>query len=533
LLGVPIQDDPATPFVNEEEFEQAHYALSIAVDPTNENNVYIGSRDIYRCLNVTSIGNRWTRISEWSSSTTNYVHADQHQIVFESASNSKAYITTDGGIFRSTNLNAATPIFTAINRNLRITQFYNVSTSAGSSTFQALGGTQDNGTQQFDNGYLSNTRSVLGGDGAYCFIAPNNSLNRVVSSQNGNYSISTDGGVTFIRAGTRNRGSFINPTDWAVLPSGQVNMFSDGNDYGAGTNEFFRWDNIFGGTPTPTRFSDALFLDGGVLRDISFIKVSPNNVNTVYIGFSERGSTTTRFQLVRMTNANSATPTFTDITGDINITAYLSCIAIKKSSSGFDDEMVLTFSNYGIKNIWYTATGRSNSPTWRALDQECNTAGCLPDMPIRYALFIPDVTFANPSGYKLLLATETGVWATKLLENEATKWYPINGGKLPNVRTQMLTYRPSDGMLFVATHGRGLWRSDMFSPKQVDFTAIVQQSGFGIRTLCKLNLIDNSEGATSWDWDLNNDGSIDGISQYQRFDYCGNSEQEIRLTWRR
>jgi hypothetical protein len=318
-------------------------------------------------------------------------------------------------------------------------------------------------------------------------------------------------------------------------------MFSDGNKYtGNGSTEIqyiYRWNNIFSSAVTVDSFANReIFRDttptDGLVRRISFIKVSPNSPDIVYIGLSDRTRTTIRSRLIRMSNANGTTPTFTDITGDLYTTAYISSIAIKKEPSGIDKEIVLTFSNYGTKNIWRTTNANATSLTWQALDISYSSTedGRLPDMPVRYALFPPDTTTKNPYGYKLLIATETGIWATKKFEEVNTKWYPINDNKLPNVRTQMLTYRESDGMLFVATHGRGLWRSDMFSNTKVDFTATVVQEGWGRNTRCNLILLDQSEGASAWKWDLNNDERVDGIHPYQKFDYCGNPYQEIKLT---
>jgi hypothetical protein len=541
-------------------FTQAAYALSIAVDPNNDNQLYLGGQNLYQCSDVTDLSQPWTSITVNSPGASdapypNYVHADHHQIIFESGSSSTVYIATDGGLFRSDNVNSTSPKFNAINKNLRITQFFTVSASSESYTFKVLAGSQDNGTKSFDKSYLSNPRHALNGDGAYCFINPNNASNQVASSYFGTYRISsTRGGIIYFPTPLitslfftkQGRGSFINPTDWALLPSPShpVNMFSDGNKYSSNMDPsteiqyIYRWNNIFSSTMTVDSFADRdIFRDlppagDGLVRRISFIKVSPNSPDIVYIGLSDRTRTTIRSRLIRMSNANGVTPTFTDITGDLYTTAYISSIALKKEPSGVDKEIVLTFSNYGTKNIWRTTNADAASLSWQALDINYQSIedGRLPDMPVRYALFPPETTSRNPYGYKLLIATETGIWATKNFEELNTKWYPINDNKLPNVRTQMLTYRESDGMLFVATHGRGLWRSDMFSNTKVDFTATVVQEGWGRNTRCNLILLDQSEGASAWKWDLNNDEIVDGIHPYQKFDYCGNPYQEIKLT---
>jgi hypothetical protein len=56
---------------------------------------------------------------------------------------------------------------------------------------------------------------------------------------------------------------------------------------------------------------------------------------------------------------------------------------------------------------------------------------------------------------KPILATETGVWQTSLINGGLTVWDAEPG--FPNVRVDMLQYRASDGLLAAATHGRGIF----------------------------------------------------------------------------
>jgi hypothetical protein len=330
--------------VNLEHFSQPAYALSIAVNPNDSKQIYIGGDILYRCSN-TELPIQWIPINSSRISDVNYVHPDVHQIVFQNRSSSIAYIATDGGIFRSDNINSLnpTPTFENRNNNLRITQSYSVSASAATAPLRILTGTQDNGTQLLTKHYLSNSTMKSGSDGGYCFVAPNNHLNQVSSMIEGKYNIYRSNGINNLRTNgitnsTQARGSeLVNATDWAVLPDGTVNMFSDGHLYKESVvgqeNRFFRWNNVFGNinTVNVTSFdNDSAFLgDGGLLYRINFIKVSPNSPNTVYIALSSRSGGYSR--LIRMTEANSATPQFTNIMGDLETTGYISSIAIKKA----------------------------------------------------------------------------------------------------------------------------------------------------------------------------------------------------------
>jgi Secretion system C-terminal sorting domain len=331
----------------------------------------------------------------------------------------------------------------------------------------------------------------------------------------------------------KEHGAFITPTDWSILAGDVVNMISDGSI--AGLTQIFRWNNIFGTNPTLNPFTDALLAG----YKITFIKVSPNDNNRVYIGLSDRS--TNDIRIVKVESINIA-PSFTNFTGTFtgasSVKGYISCIAIKKSSTGAtdDDDIVFTLSNYGVQSVWKKDFNAVINPNWSPLD--LLSGGSLPDMPIRGAAFPPTV---NPFGHQLLLATETGVWATDHLNGTSTLWVPINNNKLPKVRTQALICRETDGMLFAATHGRGLWRSDVYTSSRVDFNANITVTDIWIPVImggrvkyiskksCTLNLTDISTSVvpvTSISWHVN-DIRV-GSSSTVSVPYCG--EQDIRLT---
>jgi hypothetical protein len=74
---------------------QAWYDLSAAVDPENPAIVYIGGIDLLRS---TDSGNSWEQLSQWYGSGFQYVHADQHEIIFYPNSRYEGIIANDGGI---------------------------------------------------------------------------------------------------------------------------------------------------------------------------------------------------------------------------------------------------------------------------------------------------------------------------------------------------------------------------------------------------------------------------------------------------
>ena len=134
-----------------------------------------------------------------------------------------------------------------------------------------------------------------------------------------------------------------------------------------------------------------------------------------------------------------------------------------------ENNIIVAFSNYGINNVWVTNDGGTN---WAAID------GNLPDMPVRWAMFYPG------TNSKAIIATETGVWQTELINGSSTAWDPETS--FPNVRTDMLQYRSSDGLLVASTHGRGI------------FSAIISASSCGNVASLTSSAITISSATISW-----------------------------------
>jgi len=393
---------------------QAWYCMGIAVDPTNANNVIVGSLDCYKTTNG---GSSWTKISEWVGTTGQYVHADQHIVSWRS--NGQVLIGSDGGVFYSPN--AGTTISDR-NTGLRIKQFYAVAVHP-TSTDYFLAGAQDNGVHQLNSPGLGSSVEVTGGDGAFVHIDQNQPQYQWGSYVYNQYRRSTDGGNTWTSVNySSSAGRFINPTDYDDAAN---IMYCSGN-----ANTYLRWSN-----PQSGSTFTAVTMNGLNSGKVSAVKVSPYSSNTVFFGGGGSGITPS---LIKATNAN-ATPAFTSIIGSGMTTASANISSIELGTD--EQNIIVAYSNYGINNLFVTNDGGA---TWSAID------GNLPDMPVRWAMFYP-----GSNNTKAIIATETGVWQTELINGSATVWDPETG--FPNVRTDMLQYRSSDGLLSAATHGRGLF----------------------------------------------------------------------------
>ena len=412
---------------------QAWYCLAADINPSNSNNIIVGSLDCYSTIDG---GTSWQQISDWvgPGTTGKYVHADQQIIKWYAAN--EVLIGTDGGIFYSPDagLNIS-------NRNLglNIKQFFSCAYHP-TLTDYFLAGAQDNGCHQFTSPGLNTTTEITGGDGGFVHIDQNESMFQYASYVRNRYRRSTDGGSTwsainFFRSGTVTNpvdfGSFINATEYDNV----ANILYCGSK----ASEFFRWSTAQ--TTPPGNY----FLSGGfpvgadtvvvsnLVGTVSAIKVSPYTANRIFLG---TGSS----KIMRIDNANTFISGSAGI--DISSASFPAGATISNIDIGTNDNnIMITFSNYGVNNIWVTTDGGT---TWSAID------ATLPDMPVRWALFDP--LSANT---KVWIATETGVWNSSVISGASTTWTASPG--FPTVRTDMLKYRSSDKILVAATHGRGLW----------------------------------------------------------------------------
>ncbi|MEN9381237.1 MAG: hypothetical protein RI940_118, partial [Bacteroidota bacterium] len=431
---------------------QAWYDQVLKVDPNNASTVYVGAIDLFKS---TDAGASWTQISKWSNNPgmgsiarLSYVHADQHALEFKPNSSSTAIFGNDGGVFYSADLtNASTSsVINERNLNYNVTQFYAAAIHPSANTNYYLAGAQDNGTQQFNTAGLGGTNEVTGGDGAYCFIDQSNPNYQITSYVYNNVYRSTDGGNNFSTILSDDlSGSFINP---ACYDNNLHIYYSYKNN--DGTNGVIKRITGINATPSVSDVSIA-----GLNSIITAFKVSPltTGSTTLFIG-------TSNSKIIKVTNANGIASSTTLSTSGFPANSSISSIDVGAS----ENELLVTFFNYGVNKIWYTSNGGT---TW------VNKMGDFPNIPARWGMFNP----ANRAN-DVLLATELGMYGSTNFSNANPTWSQLNNG-FTNVRTDMLQYRASDKQVIAATHGRGLYSSNGFAvtPSITSFTPTTASTG--------------------------------------------------------
>ena len=397
---------------------QAWYDLDIMCNPSNPDQVFVGGLDLFVSANK---GATWSRISNWAGGEPQYVHADQHTMIFDPHLPNVAFFGNDGGVYRSNN--AANALPTIIDRNFgyQTSLFYNVAMHPDTLAGYFLAGAQDNGSNRIQGDEVGSSFEVGGGDGFTCFIDQDEPQYQIISVYDGEFSICNDGGISF-SGGVGTNGSFYSIADYDDATNTLYAETYDG--------DYYRF--TLSGQGGAVDAAGANFSG-----NVSHIKVCPVVPNRVYFG-------TYGGKVYRVEDANGNNPTATLVA---SVNGTVSCVEIDPTNA---DHILLTVSNYGVNNVFVTTNGGTN---WVSLD-----GSTLPDMPVRWCLFNPDNTD------QAFLATETGVWATDDINGSNTEWVPPAPNKgTPLVRTTMLVHRTSDGMLAASTFGRGVWTSDVLS----------------------------------------------------------------------
>ncbi|MBI1736724.1 MAG: hypothetical protein HYR51_16280, partial [Candidatus Rokubacteria bacterium] len=417
-------------------YNQGWYDNVIAVDPTNPNYVWAGGVDLFRS---TDGGATWRLASYWwiSPGDPQYVHADQHVIVFHpqynGSTNQQMFIGNDGGIFRTSNAKTATAssdpcadaqgsiAWTELNNSYGVTQFYHGLPYPNGATY--FGGTQDNGTVRgSDATGLNGWTEINDGDGGHVAVDPTNPRTLYAEYPDGVIRKSTDGGTTFADAvaGLDDDG-FLFITPFVMDPTNPERLWTGG--------EFmWRTDN---GAGMWARASTSLCGAGSV----SAIAVAPSDRNRVFAGMSD--GCINRTGVGTTATATTAWAVSTPRAG------YVSSIAVHPTS---DSVVYATYATFGGAHVWRSG---DRGVTWTSIDGSGATG--IPDVPVHAIVIDP----ANTA--RLYIGTDVGVFVSR--DGGAT-WAVENTG-FANVITESLA---SGGLgttphLFAFTHGRGAWRT--------------------------------------------------------------------------
>jgi hypothetical protein len=295
---------------------------------------------------------------------------------------------------------------------------------------------------------------LLSGDGAYCAIGIGTNMKYFyVSAQNGQiYRLSStnpvynwtrvdpDGGTAYL---------FINPF---VLDRNNSRMM-----YLAGGSVLWRNSNLttiaqYNTDPTSVNWTELTnsSVASGV---ISTLDVSTTPANRLYYGTSEG-------EVYRLDGANSGNPTpvnktsasFPKYDPETQIYPYISCVAVNPENA---DEVMAVFSNYSIISLWHSSNA---GDSWQNIsgNLEQNPDGSGNGPSVRWAEILP-----TDLGTIYLVGTSTGLYSSVKLNGTSTVWAQEGPTTIGNVVVDMIDSRTTDDLVVVATHGNGMYSSNV------------------------------------------------------------------------
>jgi photosystem II stability/assembly factor-like uncharacterized protein len=426
---------------------QGWYDNVIAVDPKDPNRVWAGGVDLFRSDDA---GKSWGVASYWWAQLNDgtylpsYAHADQHTIVFHprynGTTNKTMFVGGDGGVYKTRDARAAVvkgaeatcdPFagqvqWENLNNGYGVTQFYYGLPYPDGTTY--LGGTQDNGTLRgTDATGIEGWTEVLGGDGGFVAINPDDTDTIYASTPGLALRKSTNGGQTFASAIdgiTENPNNFLFVTPFVMDPS-------NGERLWIGGSQLWRTDN---GAQSWSAASK--IVEGERNRIVSAIGVAPSDSNRVMAGTAEG-------YVHRSETALTATGN-TRWRRNRPRAGYVSSVAYDPVDPNIAYATYASFG--GGAHVWKTANGGA---TWQPLDG--TGSGTLPDIPANTIVVDP----ADQS--RLYLGTDVGVFSST---DGGLTWMVENTG-FANAPVWSLSIQAGVGgerNLFAFTHGRGVWR---------------------------------------------------------------------------
>lgn len=435
---------------------QGGYDLVVDVKPDDATTIFIGGTNAYRS---TDTGATWTRIAGYASPASYALyassHPDIHAFAFEPGTSTRMLIGDDGGIQRTTDNTAGTVAWTQINTGFRTYQYYHVVNDPRGFNTKVIGGSQDNGTTRNVGGTGTTFESVFGGDGVSVGLTDliGGIQYEYVGFQLGAIvrRMSTEGdgfGTTITPTGEADGGLFI--TIFKLDPDNTENL------YYANDNKLYR--TTTGSTVTSATWTEMTGIGTAVAvaDDISAIALTRGayaaGTSSLFIGTS--GGKV--FRLDDPAGVAAATAPV-DITGaGFPATGYVSSIAVDPET---DDNVLVTFSNYGVVSVFWTPDANVAAPTWTAVEHNLT----LPSF--RSSAIVTTATAVN-----YFVGTSAGLYGgttAKTTPRTAPPagafWSQEGPMAMGNAVVSSLDMRAADKKLLVGTHGYGMW-SATFGP---------------------------------------------------------------------
>ena len=514
---------------------QGWYDNVIAVDPTDQDKVWIGGVDLFRSDNG---GVNWGVASYWwfqvngtppNNGDPQLVHADNHIIAFHpnynGTTNQTMIVGDDGGIYKTDNAktgnvgyatgttpgggaitptspicgNEFTPggVFTvpspviwgALNNGYSVTQFYHGLPYPNGQTY--FGGTQDNGTNRGTDATGPNAWArINGGDGGYVAVNPANTNTIFFETTGLSLRRSTNGGVSSASVLTGISGdTFPFITVFRMDPTTPTRLWIGGRFMWRTDNNATNW----------TRTSNAQQTGGS----ITAIAIAPTNSNVVINGAASGQLRRTTVGLTANAASVLATTWLQTFTPRGNGNGTISWVEYDPSNA---NNVWATISNFnGTPNVNGTSAGHvfkstDGGATWTLADgtQTPGNVNAIPDIPAHAVVVDPN------DNQRIYVGTDLGVFVSL---DGGQNWARETTG-FSNVVVESLSAVNNNGVttLFAFTHGRGAFKVTI--PTSCATVSPLNQAFFSPGNTGNVTVTKNLSATAPCDWNAVSNSSF-------------------------
>ncbi len=430
--------------------------LVFKVKPDDENTMFLGSTGLFRSMNG---GASFELIGGGAP-----FHVDQHALVFYRTNPKRMLAGNDGGVFRTEDNTAPSPVdpntgqehipWQSLNNGYLTTQFYTVAVDHGTPGSRLIsGGMQDNGCQIGESSDPhASWKLLVWGDGGFSTI-----------NNGGQYHYTSNSATLFVLRHVLVGGSYqmteITPKQ-ARMGLWLAPFILDPHDtrimYLPAGRELWRNADVtqipFVFPPTPTEVGWERMSNVNLVNvSISALAMSEASPRRLYYGTSAVIS----WGLYRIDNPQSGQPVPVELSKvGLPPYSYVGCVAVDPLDV---NKLVVVFPNYGIVSIVAsTDGGQSWTPVAGNLEEYPDGTGDGPSVRWVSILYV--------KGKPLYFAgTSVGLFSTTRLEGANTYWVQEGRATIGNVVVDMIDVRQSDGYVAVGTHGNGIYTTTVTS----------------------------------------------------------------------
>lgn len=446
---------------------QCFYNVTVAIDPKNANSIYLGGQVPGTCSGTMLRSSNGVTFSNDSSG----LHADSHALFFDPLTTpSTVFAGNDGGVWKRSADAAIGSSWTNLNHApLNTLQFESVAVHPTDRNV-TIGGTQDNGTelQLTTSGVWQNSR---GGDGGYALIdqsatdtedvtiyhtfnfdGSGTSSSQIKFERVTSLTAAASNGWTSVGCTAGVPGNGIGCNDQVLFYAPMALGPGDPNTVYLGTDRLYRSTNR--GTNNVIVSQQPISASA-----ISTVAISPQDDNYRLVGLMDGE--------VWATSTGSATL--------VNITSGSFPTNPSGSANRFVGRAFVDPNNKDVAYVAFSYFAQAGRGVWKITNLGA-AAGFAPVAPNWSAAgngipSIPINAFAiDPANSNNLFAgTDIGVYNST---DGGASWSPYGTG-LPRSAVFDMAIQPTNRILRVATHGRGIWETDVVAaagPNTVEFS---------------------------------------------------------------